>query len=111
MGENFAHGFKEIFHCKVKGTDIVDARFNAWSALALAIAEKSPKHHWKLSQMQHDLSAEEDEEENVVPIVVCEAVWVYDPDSDGGKGAELIEPITPDPDGIEQPELHLVEND
>lgn len=104
MGEDFAHGFKEIFHCSVQGENIADARYNAWTALQTAIGDSIPRHFWKLSQMQHDLTVGEDEDKKPIAFIVCEAIWVYDPESDGGKGAELTGPESPDPDGIKQPE-------
>lgn len=116
MGEDFAPNFKEIFHCTVRGADIVEARLNAWSALDQAIGIL-PKEQWKLSQMQHDISVEIKEVEGVetqIAFIVCEAIWEFDADGDfdGGKHANLLGPEPIDPDGIaqEQPELHLVEN-
>lgn len=115
MGEDFAQKFQEIFHCQVKGEDIAEARFNAWTALDMAIGDKIPRHHWKLSQMQHELQVGEDEEGKPIAFVACEAVWIYDPESDGdgGKHAMLLGSGNLDPDGVEEekPELHLVEND
>ena len=101
MGEDFTQNFKEIFHCQVKGADIADARFNAWTALDKARGI-IPRELWKLSQMSHDFQIGEDEDKNPVVFIVCEAIWAYDPDgdSDGGKHADLLGSDTLDPDGI-----------
>jgi hypothetical protein len=111
MGEDFAQEFKEIFHCTVKGADIAEARFNAWTALDTAIGDKIPRSFWKLSQMQHDLSVGEDEEGKPVAFVVCEAIWVCNPDEDGGRKSELSFPdLNPQaPDALEQPELKTIQ--
>jgi hypothetical protein len=110
MGEDFAQEFKEIFHCSVKGDDIADARYNAWTALDTAIGNKIPRNLWKLAQMQHDLQIGEDEEGNPIAFVVCEAIWVYNSDDDGGRKSELLFPDDnpSDPDGLKEPEPQLV---
>jgi len=115
LGEEFAQQFKEIFHCVVRGKDIAQGRFNAFEALETALGDcLHQKHMWKLSQMQHEITSGPDPEDETkaVVFVQTEAVWVFDPDSEGGKGAELFGPEPHDPDGIEneteKPKLSLI---
>jgi len=120
MGEEFTQQFKELFQCTAIGKDIAEGRFNAWTALEQALGEAiHQKHHWKLSAMQHGIGARPNPEfgkeldggvidkREEIPCVITEAVWVFDADAednDGGKGALLLLPNSPDSSrGIENP--------
>lgn len=118
MGEEFAQQFKEIFHCVVRGKDIAEGRFHAFEALETALGDcLHQKHMWKLSQMQHEITSGPDpkDETKAIVFIQTEAVWVFDPDSDGGTHAELLPPDSSPEDGVEnednKPKLSLVGDD
>jgi hypothetical protein len=109
MDDNFAPNFQEMFAVIVNGKDIAEARFNAYTALEKAIGILS-QHHWKLAQMQHALEFGENAEGETITRIVCNAMWVYDPNSEGGKPVEEFEPNNDSPTSdLPEPEKSLVE--
>jgi hypothetical protein len=78
------NNYQETFTTIVQGKDIPECRFNAWQALDHSIGIL-PREGWKLAQAYHTLDPQSGQ-------VLCTATFLFDPNADGGIGAEEIEP-------------------